>query len=1239
MEDLWNLKKSDTASYNSEIFQNAWQNETRKKNPSLVWALCAAYGPVFLSAGIFKLGQDSLAFVQPQLLNQLVAFAKSWSTDSKQVPEPLAKGFFIACLMLISAVTQTILLHQYFHITLITSLRIKSAITTAVYKKALTLSNDSRSSSTVGEIVNLMTVDAGRVADLLGYLHILWSGPYQILLALYFLYAALGPSIFAAQMKNKDDRTKLMDELLNGIKVIKLYAWEIPFKKRVTKVRDAELDGLRKIGFLAAAQSFTWACTPFLVSFSTFLVFSIISEEKLVSEKVFGAIALFNMLQFPLNVFPNVISSLINATVTFERLFKFLSAEELDNNAVTCERVYSGPINRVEIKNASFYWTKPSENTDLRLILKNISLDCTDKTLIAVVGSVGSGKSSLINSILGEMYKSSGQVILRGSVAYIPQNAWIMNASLRENILFGKRYDEKFYNHVIEACQLRQDLDILPGGDLTEIGEKGINLSGGQKQRVSIARAAYFDADIYLFDDPLSAVDQHVGKHIFDNVIGNNGLLKDKARILVTHGIHFLPKCDRIISLAEGEIRESGTYSQLMKNETYFYELIKTYGKKKDVTNATDSPTPNADDAKIALEKALVVKNKGFSKEKETELMKSLNIAPNMAITPSNLIILKEEGAKGSVSWSVYKSYAESCSFRSVVLYLIILFLTQASSVFQNVFLADWAHSNDKIKKKISISYEDNDNGMSDEVIWRLGVYGLLGIVFSVSTVLQTIFIWVYCGMRSAKVLHQQMLDNILKLPQSFFDTTPLGRIMNRFSKDQNTIDETLPRTFHGYFRTLFSVLSVLAVNSFSSPLFLVFAIPLGYLYIFFQRYYISTSRELKRLDSISRSPVYAHFQETLGGLATIRAYKQEKRFLATNEDRVDYNQRAAFPSICSNRWLAVRLEFIGSLIVFGSANFSVVSILATGTVNQSIAGLCLTYSLTVTQTLNWMVRMSCDIESQIISVERIKEYMELPNEAPFKIEGVNPPRDWPNGKIEFKKYGCRYREGLDLVLKEVDFQVMPREKIGIVGRTGAGKSSLTVALFRLIEPSMGTIVIDGVDIRILGLHDLRSRLTIIPQDPFVFSGTIRENLDPFEEYDDSTLWKALESASLKTAVSKLDKKLDALVVQGGENFSVGQRQLMCLARALLRKTNILILDEATAAIDVETDNVIQQTIRQEFKNCTILTIAHRINTVLDSDKILVLDQGKVTEFDEPKKLLEMKNSKFYALAKEAGLV
>ncbi|KAI9307717.1 multi drug resistance-associated protein MRP [Cunninghamella echinulata] len=1279
MDDLWNLKHDDQSVIVGEKFEKYWSIEMQKKNPSLLRALVYSLGGPFFLAALFKALQDILQFTQPMLLRSLMIWVGSYITDD---PEPAYRGVFIAVGMFVTAVCQTMFLHQYFHRCFSTGMRIRSALVTAIYRKTLLLSNASRQKSTVGEIVNHMSVDAQRLMDVCTYFHIIWSGPLQIVIALVLLYNTMGPSIWAGvavllftiplntflakkmrvyqktQMGNKDARVKLMNEILNGIRVIKLYAWEIPFFDKISYIRnDLELATLKKIGILAAVQTFTWTSIPFLVSLSTFALFIATSGLPLTSEIAFVAISLFGLLQFPLSAFPMVISSAIEAGVSLYRIENYLSYEELDPQSVTRENyrnqqdwTINTPL--LEINNGTFKWDKNDEEP----ILKNINLAIKKGDVTAVVGRVGSGKSSLMGAILGDTVKEEGEVIVRGSLAWVPQQPWVMNATLRDNIVFGHRFDPEFYDRVLEACALKPDIQILSAGDQTEIGESGINLSGGQKARVSLARAVYARADVYLLDDPLSAVDAHVGRHIFEHVIGPNGLLRNKARLLVTHGISYLPKVDNVVMIRQGEIILNGTYEALMEQQTELYALISEHGSQGN--NNNNSTSDDSADETIALTESELMDHatdigrneEEASLNKGTETIRrerlnstssalsavTLRRASLVSLTKQNRKLMEqnkdkdrlmtvEETAKGSVDVNVYKQYAKSCSIIGVVVVLLFQIIAQLAQVGSNVWLKEWSNLN----------REDPSNNR----VWLyLGIYAAIGWSSSIFTVIQTLTLWVTCAIRSAKILHSEMLESVIRSPMSFFDTTPLGRILNRFSKDQHTIDEILPRTFGGYFRVLFSVVATVTVIAYSTPFFLVMIVPLAFVYMYVQRYYLATSRELKRLDSVGKSPIYSHFQETISGVSTIRAYDQQNRFIFENESRLDDNQRAYFPSISCNRWLAVRLEFLGSIIIFGASAFAVLGVLYgdESYIDPGLVGLSVSYALSITQALNWVIRSFCEIETNIVAVERVKEYIDLPKEKYESIRGVSPL--WPEkGAIEFNDYSTRYRPGLDLAIRGVSFKIAPKEKIGVCGRTGSGKTSLTLSLFRIIEAAQGKIIVDGIDISTIRLFDLRSRLSIIPQDPVLFAGTLRENLDPFGAYEDADIWQALKLSHLYDHVSKMEGKLNATILEGGSNLSIGQRQLICLARALLRRTSILVLDEATASIDVETDAIIQETIREQFSHCTILTVAHRINTIANYDRILVLEQGKVIEFDTPYNLMTKEEGHFKSMCEDSG--
>ncbi|CAL8304688.1 unnamed protein product [Lota lota] len=1239
------------------------QRRAASPQPSFLWALIKAFGPFFLIGSAYKLLQDLITFVSPQLLRLLISF-------TKQKGAPDWWGYALAFLMFFAALLQTLILHQHFQYCFVTGMRLRTAIIGAIYRKSLVITNAAKRKSTVGEIVNLMSVDAQRFMDLTTFLNMLWSAPLQIVLALYFLWQNLGPSVLAGlavmvlliplnaaiavktrgyqvqQMQHKDARIKLMSEILNGIKVLKLYAWEGSFQEKVLAIRQKELDVLRRTAYLGALSTMAWTSAPFLVALTTFSVYVKLDEANVLdAEKAFVSLSLFNILRFPLNMLPQVISSIIQASVSLKRIQDFLSHSELDPEAV--EKNSMASEHSVTVINGKFTWTKQDPPA-----LHNINMMVPQGSLVAVVGHVGCGKSSLISALLGEMEKMEGDVTVRGSVAYVPQQAWIQNATLRDNILFGKSFAEQKYQSVLEACALTPDLEVLPGGDMTEIGEKGINLSGGQRQRVSLARALYSDAEVYLLDDPLSAVDAHVAKHIFDNLIGPEGALKGKTRILVTHGVSFLSQVDNILVMVEGRVSEMGSYQGLLDQNGAFAEFLRNYAMEDVIeeeatedlmeedelfpddalSNHTDmadnEPVVNETKRQFIRQISIISGDSDNSKTRRRLLSSQRkSCEPPLEKKPhqtpgSEKLIHAETSETGRVKMQVFMDYARAVGLALSVVICLLYGCQNAAAIGANVWLSDWTK-------------DTSANQTREEVNMRLGVYASLGIAQAILVMVSS-FTLAVGNIGAAKKLHYNLLDNKFHTPQSFFDTTPLGRLINRFSKDIYIIDEALPATVLMFLGTVFSSLSTMIVIIASTPIFAVVIVPLAAVYVFVQRFYVATSRQLKRLESVSRSPIYSHFSETITGASVIRAYGKDGAFVCMSDARVDDNQKSYYPGIVANRWLGVRIEFIGNCIVLFAALFAVIG---KEKLNPGLVGLSVSYALQVTMTLNWMVRMTSDLESNIVAVERVKEYSETKTEAPWVVEDKRPPSDWPpQGNVEFRDYSVRYREGLDLVLKNLTLSVKGGEKVGIVGRTGAGKSSMTLCLFRLLEAAGGEITIDGVKISEIGLHDLRSKLTIIPQEPVLFSGTLRMNLDPFDSYSDEDIWQVLEHAHLSKFVNNTPAKLEMECAEGGENLSVGQRQLVCLARALLRKTRILILDEATAAIDLETDDLIQSTIRTQFKDCTVFTIAHRLNTIMDYTRVLVLDKGQIAEFDTPAHLLS-KRGIFYGMAKDAGLV
>ncbi|XP_057391654.1 ATP-binding cassette sub-family C member 3 [Balaenoptera acutorostrata] len=1181
------------------------------REPPFLRALMATFGSSFLLSMCFKLIQDLLSFINPQLLSVLIRFISNPTA-------PTWWGFLVAGLMFVCSVMQTLILHQYYHCIFVMGLRFRTGIIGVIYRKALVITNSVKRESTVGEIVNLMSVDAQRFMDVVPFINLLWSAPLQIILAVYFLWQNLGPSVLAGvalmvlliplngavavkmrafqveQMKFKDSRIKLMSEILGGIKVLKLYAWEPSFLKQVEDIRQDELRLMRQAAYLHATSTFIWICTPFLVTLTTLGMYvSVDKNNVLDAEKAFVSVSLFNILKIPLNMLPQLISNLAQTSVSLKRIQHFLSQDELDSQCV--ERKTITPGYTVTIHNGTFTWSQ-----NLPPTLHSLDIQVPKGALVAVVGPVGCGKSSLLSALLGEMEKLEGKVYMKGSVAYVPQQAWIQNCTLQENVLFGQALDPKRYRQALEACALLADLEVLPGGSKTEIGEKGINLSGGQRQRVSLARAVYSDADIFLLDDPLSAVDSHVAKHIFDRVIGPEGVLAGKTRVLVTHGISFLPQTDFVIVLADGQVSEIGTYAALLQRNGSFANFLRNYapgeGKEHQEADSRTALEDREDEEVLLIEDTLsnhtdLTDNEPVTYEVQKQFMRQLSamslegegqgrpvsrrrlgaaekVVQATEAKASQVLTQEEKVEMGTVKLSVFWDYARAVGLCATLVICLLHGGQSAAAIGANVWLSAWTS-------------EAVVNGQQNNTSQRLGVYAALGILQGLLVMLSAVTMAVG-GVQAARLLHQALLHNKMRSPQSFFDTTPSGRILNRFSKDICIIDEVLAPTILMLLNSFYNSISTLVVIVASTPLFAVVILPLAVFYLFVQRLYVATSRQLKRLESVSRSPIYSHFLETVTGSSVIRAYGRSQDFEAISDAKVDTNQRSCYPYIASNRWLGVRVEFVGNCVVLFTALFAVIG---RSSLSPGLVGLSVSYALQVTLALNWMIRTISDLESNIVAVERVKEYSKTETEAPWVVEGSRPPVGWPlQGEVEFRNYSVRYRPGLELVLKDLSLQVRGGEK-----------------------------------------------------DPILFSGTLRMNLDPFGNYSEEDMWRALEQSHLHTFVSSQPAGLDFQCSEGGENLSVGQRQLVCLARALLRKSRILVLDEATAAIDLETDDLIQATIHTQFEACTVLTIAHRLNTIMDYTRVLVLDKGTIAEFDSPTNLIAARGI-FYGMARDAGL-
>jgi len=1155
------------------------------------------------------------------------------------------KGWvYVACIFLLQFFA-TIFTNTYMEIVSEVGMAVRSTIVGVIYRKALKLSNKARQSIGDGQIVNLVSSDANRLERLIGSLHFLWSGPVQLIIILVLLirslgvWALIGFTIFvvviplqgvimklSARLRQKtavltDQRVKKTQEILGSMRIIKFFGWEQSFLNVLSDLRKKELKSTKKAIILRAETSTIFNIVPFIASALTFIAYSA-AGNVLTAAKVFSCIAFFNKLRAPLAVLPNTFSQLTDAWVSMKRLNNLLNAKELDDlPEVNPDSEYA-----ITIENGQFNWEsaepdvkdakskdKPrdvsssnealinSKNSSSKDIseasleksasddsvnskkqaesfkLKDINIKIKKGSLTAIVGTVGSGKSSLINAIIGEMKREEGKIVHGGTFSYCSQQAWIQNATIRDNIVFGKEYDEDLYDSVIENCSLTHDLEVFQDGDMTEIGERGITLSGGQKQRINLARAVYYDSDIILMDDPLSAVDAHVSRALFDNCI--LGALEGKTRVLVTHQLHVLPDVDYIIVMKAGRIEEQGEYDELMNKGGEFSRLMRTYGGVDD-------------------------NNKDKKKEKKVAEPKNEKKEKKEKKDKGKALMTKEERATGSVDAKVYKDYLKAAGGIFVgCLILLVVIVIQLVKLGNDLWLVTWTKDNN----------EENHPQK---------FYILIYLAWNLSQVLLTLFYSVFMaivGIRAARRIHRNAITRILMAPISFFDTTPLGRIINRFSKDQDSIDGMLFMAIQMLFTDVASTITSIGLMIYTAPLFGVALVPLLILYYFVQEYYRSTSRELKRIESITRSPLYTNITETLVGLPTIRAYDAQERFIKANQQLIDENNRPQFLQINAQRWLGLRLESIGSFLILFNG---IAGLILKNSLSSELLGLSMSYALQITQTLNGVVRSFADTEVNMNSAERLLYYA---NDIEIEDQkGLEPPKDWPDkGKIEFNNMTMKYAPDLPPVLQNITLDIKSYENIGVVGRTGAGKSSIIMTLFRLVEPELGSsIKIDDISILDLKLSELRKRIAIIPQEPTLFSGTVRFNMDPFNEHTDEEIWKGLENAGLKQTISELDGKLDAEVRANGENFSVGQRQLLCLARAMVRDSTILVMDEATASVDIETDAIIQQALRTKFDRVTVLTIAHRLNTIIDYDKILVLQKGEVLEYDTPKNLL-----------------
>ncbi|SCV05082.1 LANO_0G18074g1_1 [Lachancea nothofagi CBS 11611] len=1321
--DIWGLMLEDYSLFVLKKFKASIKNESNTFTYNLIWF----FSKYLALQGFWACLESVINFIPTLLLKRILEYVDDQST----APRNLA--WFYVCAMFTCRILVAICQSQALFFGRRVCIRMKAIIISEIYTKALRRKISSNSSKTstdeidpqalnakeqvdgdeesttanLGAIINLMAVDAFKVSEICAYLHGFVEASVMTVVALALLYNLLGWSALVGAalivlllpinfkittligklqketLLITDKRIQKLNETFQAIRVIKFFSWEENFEKDIQDVRDQELKVLLKRSIVWALGGFVWFITPALVTSVTFATYIYVQGKVLTTPIAFTSLSLFTLLRNPLDQLSDMLSFVIQSKVSLDRVQDFLNEDET-------EKYEQITINsdKIGFENATFSWDR--KNPDFKL--KTLNVEFKIGKLNVVIGPTGSGKTSLLMGLLGEMDLLDGKVYapcldaredliiesdgMTNSIAYCSQAAWLLNDTVRNNILFSSPFNEARYNAVIEACGLKRDFEILTAGDQTEIGEKGITLSGGQKQRVSLARALYSSSRHLLLDDCLSAVDSHTALWIYENCI-SGPLMEGRTCILVSHNVALtLKNAEWVVFMENGKIKDQGQPLELFNKGLLGQdELVKA----SILSRGASSTSLNRKTAKSGIDLSKL--NKKIEEESTPPLKPTQTEEDKIKL---GKLIEEESKSEGVVSSEVYKWYAKLFGGWRMVIFLAIIFvLAQSVYISQSWWVRYWAAHNtyDAIRKLATkvlpqstvnaflplsgqemqftvLPITSAEQSMTIQkttkhsTVYYLLIYFFIGAAHAMISATKTIINFM-AGLNASRKIFNLVLKKVLYARLRFFDSTPIGRIMNRFSRDIEAVDQELTPFVEGAFISLVQCVSTVLLIAYITPGFFFVALVVGLLYYFVGYFYMVGSRELKRYESNSRSPIHQHFSETLVGITTIRAFGDERRFMEANLQKIDENNKPFFYLWVANRWLAFRIDMIGALVIFAAGIFVLLNIKS---IDSGLAGISLTYAISFTEGALWLVRLYSTAEMTMNSVERLKEYMDVEQEPHF--QGThNPPPEWPSqGKIEVNDLSLRYAPKLPKVIKNVSFTVDPNCKVGIVGRTGAGKSTIITALFRFLDPESGHIKIDNVDITTIELKRLRQSITIIPQDPTLFTGTVKSNLDPYDEYTDKQIFEALKRVNLVTqeeldnagsqnsetssTVSENVNKflyLDNEITEGGGNLSQGQRQLVCLARSLLRSPKVMLLDEATASIDYSSDAKIQQTIREEFANSTILTIAHRLRSIIDYDKILVMDAGEVKEYDHPYSLLLNKNSIFYSMCEDSG--
>ncbi|KAJ8983678.1 hypothetical protein NQ317_003466 [Molorchus minor] len=1179
----------------------------------------------------------------PLLLSQ---FLKLYEPNQTSMDK--SEACVYAGLLVLSTFLQVIVGHRYMVYVLHLGMKIRVAMCSLIYRKALRLSKTALVETTVGQMVNLISNDVARFENIIIHVNYLWLAPIETIIYMVVLYKYVGYSgligtiflllfaPFQLYMGKKtssyrlstalrtDERVRLMSEILTGIQVIKMYTWEKPFAKLVEISRRKEMQQIKATSVIRAIMnSLILVMNPAAIYFCNLTY--VLTGNAMNASYAYTISSFYGILRDVVTKnFPKGLTDFAETSVSIKRIKKFLLCDEIkDDKETVCNYINSiqtkhqsgldifmsrnkntenKPVG-IDLKDVSVKWADSSpENT-----MSNISFKVNSKQLVAVVGQVGSGKTTLLHIILKELYPLEGSVDIAGTLSYASQEPWLFGGSVRQNIIFGQEFEPKKYAEVVRVCALERDLKLFPYGDKTIVGDRGVTLSGGQRARINLARAIYKEADIYLLDDPLSAVDAHVGKQLFDDCICS--YLKDKCVVLVTHQLQYLKNVQLLYLLNDGKVEASGSYTELQTSGCKFTQILNNQEKEDEKSDR---------------------KSRRLSEKQDSE-----EIDPQ-----STPLEEREQRGSGMIPFKVYRSYfrAGGNSFKTIFVllsFIVSQLLSSSTDYFVNIWvnIEQWKTENNN-RTLNNTSPELSKQPFLSSILTEQNtiiIYSVIILTTIVITFSRSIYFFKYCMIASTR-LHNFMFNKIVYATMRFFNTNPPGRILNRFSKDIGNIDELLPLNILDTVQVGLNVLFVSLVIGSLNPWTLLPTLVILVIFYFLRLVYLATSRDIKRVESVSRSPMYTHLSASLQGLTTIRAFGAQEVLKKEFDNYQNKYSGPFFLYIAANRTFGFWLDI--HCVVYLA--FVIINILfIENEMFGGNVGLALTQSITLTGMFQWGMRQWSELETNMTSVERVQEYIDI---SPEKEENVKePPKFWPeNGNIKFDNMSLRYSPDDPYTLKKLSFEIKGQEKVGIVGRTGAGKSSLISALFRLTYID-GRILIDDVDTKEIPLTVLRSKISIIPQEPVLFSGPLRKNLDPFEEYNDEVLWDALSEVELKHAVSDLPAGLDSRISEGGSNFSVGQRQLLCLARAIIRNNKILVLDEATANVDPHTDGLIQNTIRRKFATCTVLTIAHRLHTIMDSDKVLVMDAGRAVEFDHPYKLLQNPNGVFCKLVAQTG--